>query len=176
MIRLASCSWPSRFVFAIAIFALASGSSSFGHSRAVLATETGEVAVGTSRTNPAGIGQEVRSGDLGITVLEVMRGQDARDSVLAANPYNPELPKDEEYVLILVRLRNTGISVGPTDNLLLYYDWGVIGSSNILRTVGAVAPYPALDTVEAETLLPGADIEGWVAKRVSNRRIGDSSL
>jgi hypothetical protein len=50
--------------------------------------------------------------------------------------------------------------------LLTYYDWGVTGSSNVLRTVGAVAPEPRLDTIESETLLPGGEIEGWLAKRV----------
>lgn len=166
MIRLGTCSLPSRFVIAIAIFALSQGSLSPGIFRAVLATETGQEAVGTSRTNPARIGEEVLSGDLGITVLEVKRGQGARVSVMAANPYNPELSEDEEYVLVFVRLRNAGASVGPREDLLLYYNWGVTGSSNVPRTIGAVAPAPVLDTVKAESLLPGAEVEGWIAKRV----------
>jgi len=61
---------------------------------------TGEdAAVGLSRTNPAKLGEEVLSGDLGITVLEFIRGQEAEDRVLAANETNSPLPDDQEYVL-----------------------------------------------------------------------------
>ena len=117
---------------------------------------------GTARTAPASQGTEVISGDLAITVVEVVSGEDALDRLQDVNPFNTELPNDEEHVLVLVRVRHAG-----SENQLEVdvSNFGLTASGNVLYPpVAAVPPDPQLGV----TLFPGDQAHGWVPLRVGS--------
>ncbi len=138
-------------------------SENSSHSPTPIPTPTPPLAddVGLTRGNPADLGEEVVAGDVALTVVEVVWGEEAAASVKEANPYNPELPPEQEYVAIQVRARNIGSSSEPQD-IYGAHQFGVTGSANVLYTLGAVAPEPELEA----SLLPGGEVEGWGVKRI----------
>ena len=116
---------------------------------------TGSAAPGDSRAEPTPLGQAVAAGPWRLRVLELVRGQDALDRVLAASPTNEAPREGFGYVLVNVRAENAGDRPLPLDG----NDFALTGASGLVRRfVGVQPPEPALDgTVE-----PGATREGWI--------------
>jgi hypothetical protein len=116
---------------------------------------------GTSRGAPAPFGSEVVSGNLGITVVEVIRGDEALTQLKAVSPLNPDPPADQEFVLARLRVRHTGDG-DPVDINLP--NIRLTASGNVLYPPQApvLPPEPQLEY----TLDPGDEREGWVALRV----------
>lgn len=128
-----------------------------------------ETVLGTSRDNPAGIGQEVVSGNLAVSVSEVLRGDEALSRMLAENEYN-ETPNGEwEYVLMRVQVRGLGDFSEPID--VSAFDFAITGSSNVL-VLGVIdgawyggggdPPDPELDG----GVYGGGELGGWLSKPV----------
>lgn len=122
-------------------------------------------AVGTSRANPAAVGHTMTIYYLSafdrytakVTLLEVIRGDDAWQKIKAANMFNQAPKDDTEYIAARIRFELVSIpdgkalEVSPADFKAVSaagkeYDWTT-----------AVPPEPSLRT----KLYEGASHEGW---------------
>jgi hypothetical protein len=138
------------------------------------------IAQDNSSTNPAAIGSRVRSMielgsvytniyDIAITVLETVRGKDAMDRLIAADP-KTKMPADGfEYVLARVKFEFKGRAVSDILNFDLGNDplqWVAL-SGDLIEYPGAsvTAPKPAL----VGRVKPGDSMEGWVAFAVDRK-------
>jgi len=133
-----------------------------------------------SSTNPAAIGSRVRSMvelgsvysniyDIGITVLETIRGKEAMDRLKAASPDNKMPPAGFDYILARVKFDFKGRAVSDT----IPFDLGdarlqwVALSSELTEyaRVPVTVPKPAL----VGRIKPGSSMEGWVAFAVDSK-------
>ena len=129
---------------------------------------------GTSPTNPAAIGDPVKSMielgsvaaniyDITITNLEVVRGQEALSRIKAASASNPAPPTGMEYVLARVKFELRGRYVSDTMGMNIGdapLQWIALRSDlTELAKPEVTAPAPAL----VGRVEPGKSIEGWVA-------------
>jgi hypothetical protein len=133
-----------------------------------------------SSTNPAVVGSRVRSMielgsvysniyDIGITVMETVRGKDAMDRLKAAGPDNKMPPAGFDYVLARVKFDFKGRAVSDT----IPFDLGdaplqwVALSSELIEypRVSVTVPKPAL----VGRIKPGSSMEGWVAFAVDSK-------
>ena len=112
--------------------------------------------VGQSRADPVPLGASVLAGPVVLQVLEMLRGPEAVNAILAASPSNSEPRDGMTYVAVRLAVRNAGDQPLWLDN----DDFALTGSSGLVRRfLGAQPPDPALDV----TLGPGEVGEGWVA-------------
>jgi hypothetical protein len=121
-------------------------------------------AVGYSRSNPASIGKTLPIefeliGDTftaEITLVEVIRGDDAWDLISAANMFNDPPSSGFDYILARIRFHYLSC-VPPTDT---EFDWfyfkSVSSQGQTFDEPFEVAPEPNLTPV-----YPGATTEGW---------------
>ena len=131
-----------------------------------------------SSSNPADIGFRVRSMvelgsvytniyDIAVTVLETVRGEEAMERLIAADPKNDMPDKGVEYLLARVKFELYGRAVN--DNLPFVLGDGplqwVALASNLTEypQVSVTVPDPAL----AGSVNPGDSMEGWVAFAVA---------
>src|SRR5215211_1617257 len=147
--------WVERLLIATIVLGL-------GLSQAVVitiaqeATPTSVSSIGLTRGDPAPLGDPVQAGPVELQVLDVLSGQEAVTSVLAASPTNVEPRDGTTYVAVNLAARNVGSQPLPLDN----DDFALTGDSGLVwRFLGVQAPDPALDV----TLNPGESSEGWVA-------------
>lgn len=128
-----------------------------------------------SPRNPAAIGTPVKSMielgsvytniyDIGITVLETVRGNQAMDRLKAADPKVPAPTAGFEYVLARVKFDFKGRYISDNIPFVLGDEplqWVSLSGSDLTEYdhVSIPAPKPAL----AGTLKPGNSMEGWVA-------------
>jgi len=126
----------------------------------------------TDNPIPYGASVEVSLGLLGlgpsaeITVLEVIRGQEAWDKIYIANIYNSRAPEGFEWMLVKVRI----VSKSSTDQTA-----NVGPSLFAVRSGGRLTEYfdvamdvccledVKLQPLEDAQLYGGAEIEGWIA-------------
>jgi hypothetical protein len=132
--------------------------------------------IGYSRSNPAPIGTVLtiqfdwigKTYSVKITLLEIIRGEEAWTRIQEANMFNAA--PDQGYEYILVKIRFEYIS-GPTADTAytvskVYFD--VISEKGAeYPVVSVVPPTPNLDT----TLYPGASNEGWAGYLVATNDI-----
>lgn len=112
---------------------------------------------GMSRQNPIPIGQVVSVPNWELQVLEMKRGEEAWQMILAANQFNEPAAEGMEYVLARVKARN--ISTVEEERSISQADFSLTGSKYIkYDTAYIVSPEPALDA----SLFPNGEAEGWV--------------
>jgi hypothetical protein len=147
--------WVERLLIATIVLGL-------GLSQAVVitiaqeATPTSVSSIGLTRADPAPLGDPVQAGPVELQVLDVLSGQEAVASILAASPTNVEPRDGTTYVAVNLAARNTGSQPLWLDN----DDFAMTGDSSLLwHFLGAQPPDPALDV----TLNPGESTKGWVA-------------
>ncbi|HSW38216.1 MAG TPA: hypothetical protein VLL97_01840 [Acidobacteriota bacterium] len=133
-----------------------------------------------SSTNPAGIGDRVRSMvelgsvysniyDIAVTVLEIARGSEAMNRLRAENAKSPAPAEGSEYILARIRFELNGRAL----NHKLTFELGdaplqwVALSEQLIEypQVAVAAPAPRL----AGTVHPGRSVEGWVAFAVNRK-------
>lgn len=123
---------------------------------------------GMARSNPLPFGELHATGDWDLQVLEVVRGQEALDRLLAANQFNELPPEGYEYVLVNMFARYTGTSTTP-QNVDKFWLQST-GDARILHSYASVVePTPAFQA----TLLPGGEVTGWATFLA---RTGESNL
>jgi hypothetical protein len=107
---------------------------------------------------PAGIG-EMTSGPLWqIELVEVVRGPDAFDAVMAASEFNDPPGDGMEYLLLLVDLRNVGSTDEPT--AMTGFSFSLFAAAGTeLEMPFITIPSPGIDV----ELFPGGRHRGWVA-------------
>ena len=117
----------------------------------ILEPET--TAIGSTIDNPAPFGHAVRVYGTGldtgsihdVTVVDVVRGEDANAVVQAAYQFNPPPQQGIDYLLALVRIRYVKGDEGRTD-WLHQVDFGMLSSDGIkyFSFLGVVPPRPFL--------------------------------
>ena len=113
---------------------------------------------GGARDNPFPFGELAETGDWDLQVLEVVRGEDASDMLLEANPFNEPPPDGYEYVLVNMFARYTGDSneVQEIDSFWLRST----GEARIkYPNIYPVTPEPVFDA----SLFNGGEVTGWTA-------------
>ncbi len=112
---------------------------------------------GKDKSNPAPKIDKVITEDWEISVVEVIRGPEAWNMVLAANQFNDPPDDGFEYVAIKVYVHNIGSTDEATD--VSMYSFNTTGSAGILHDVpSVVGPEPVLSV----SLYPGGEFEGWI--------------
>ncbi len=112
---------------------------------------------GKDRSKPALKTDKVITEDWEMSVVEVIRGPEAWNMVLAANQFNDPPADGFEYVAIKVYVHNIGTKDEATD--INKYSFNTTGSAGILHDVPSVVePEPALSV----SLYPGGEFEGWI--------------
>jgi len=113
--------------------------------------------VGTSRANPIPLGSVGSAAQWDIQVLEVLRGDDAWDELLAASTWNEPPAEGFEYVVAKIAAERTG---NDEAKAISSVDFEVTGSGAVLYQVPWLTnPEPELDA----ELLPGGSTEGWLS-------------
>ncbi len=124
--------------------------------------------LGTQRSAPAALGEDVRGSTWGASVLEVFRGEAALEMLTEANSFNEPPAEGHEYVL--VRLRGHNLSREDTFGNMREADFKVTGNENVLYARQfLVGPEPDFNFY----LFPGGSGEGYVAFQV---RVEDTGL
>ncbi len=136
-----------------------------------------------SSTNPADVGSRVRSMvelgsvysniyDTAITVVEIIRGEEAMSRLETAAPGNPKPADGSEYVLVRIKFELKGRYVSDKLNFDLGDDplqWVALSSDlTEYPRVSVKVPQPPL----AGIVKPGDSVEGWVAFAVDKNDTG----
>lgn len=111
---------------------------------------------GLSRSSPASLGETVTTDDWEITVLDMIRGDEAWAAVQTANQFNEPPNEGMEYVAVKLAVRY----IGTVDRAVNIdgSEFDLTGEHNILyNRPSIVDPTPALDVY----LYPGGQYEGW---------------
>lgn len=113
--------------------------------------------LGEERANPASFGQTVVTDDWELTVLDVVRGNEALVLVQEANQFNEPPAPGMEYVAVRLRVRN----IATEDEAELFSDgyFRLVDEANVEYDLPSVVePEPPLDI----ELYPDGLYEGWV--------------
>lgn len=117
--------------------------------------------LGRKREDPAPFGETVITDDWEVTVIEVMRGEEAWDKLLEASEYKEAPAEAMEYVLVKIRARN--ISTEDADAFISGSLFQVADSEKEpLEPPSVHDPEPPL----ALRLFPGGQAEGWMTHQV----------
>lgn len=130
----------------------------------IMSTESGK-----SKDTPAKLGENLVGQDWEVSVLEVLRGEEALARIMQANQFNSEPEAGKEYVAVRLRVRSLASS--NPDELALVNGalLKITGEKGVIyEKPFAVAPDPKLDA----TLFPGASIEGWDVLEVAEGEAG----
>lgn len=115
--------------------------------------------LGKDANNPAPISQKVISQDWEITVVEVIRGEQAFAMLKEADEFNNPPPEGMEYIAAKVRLRY----IGTEDEAVSFDKYAylaTLGDKGQLYTAPTTYdPQPELRV----TLYPGGEYEGWIS-------------
>lgn len=121
----------------------------------------GDTTAGASRAEPAGLGIKIFESPWEVHVLQVIRGDEAYEAIMAANEFNDPPREGFEYLLLQIYVRNLD-KVEEAHQI----DGGVFhatGDSNVLyRYPWIVEPEPQLDA----RLYPGGEWTGWLAQEI----------
>jgi len=115
--------------------------------------------LGADPREPAALGQTLVTEDWELEALEVRRGAEAWDMLLAANAFNDPPPDGLEYLLVRVRVRalhadDEAVYLGGSAYFRARADDG-----RVFDPPAVVVPEPGLDA----RLFPGGSHTGWVA-------------
>jgi hypothetical protein len=129
---------------------------------AAVADRAQSKAVGESPGTAARLGQEVVTDDWGVTAVEVLRGDAARDLVERANPQNPPPAEGLEFVAVELRARYRGRTEQP----------GLISATQFKTIDGDGNAYPMPNVIDVEPsltrlMLPGGEHTGWAVFQVA---------
>jgi hypothetical protein len=123
--------------------------------------------LGTDRASPAPFGETVTTEDWQVTVLEVVRGDEAWQMAQEANQFNDPPDEGMEYVAARVNVRY--ISTTDKAETIDGSSFNTTGSANTLYDLPLVVdPEPALDVA----LFPGGEYEGWVVLQAAQGETG----
>jgi hypothetical protein len=115
--------------------------------------------LGTDRSDPAPINEKVITEDWEVTVLEVVRGDEAWRMANEASSNNEPPASGMEYIAVYSRVR----SISSEDNPKLVFGNGGLfattGSENVVYDDSAVMYLP--DPALACFVYPGGECEGW---------------
>ena len=112
---------------------------------------------GATRANPVSLGAVGSAVQWDIQVLEVIRGDDAWDALLAASEWNDPPSDGFEYVLVKIATERTGDNEAKEIGSV---DFDITGSEAVLyESPWLTNPDPELDA----ELLPGGTTEGWLS-------------
>ena len=115
---------------------------------------------GATRANPVSLGAVGSAAQWDIQVLEVIRGDDAWDALLAASEWNDPPSDGFEYVLVKIATERTGDNEAKEIGSV---DFDITGSEAVLyESPWLTNPDPELDA----ELLPGGTTEGWLSLTV----------
>ncbi|NUM48200.1 MAG: DUF4352 domain-containing protein [Anaerolineales bacterium] len=124
--------------------------------------------LGTERTSPAPKDQIVITEDWEVSIVEVIRGEDAWTMVQEANQFNDPPDEGMEYIAVKVHVRN--ISTDDQSTSIDSFYFKTTGSASVLYDLPSVVdPEPALDA----NLYPGGEFEGWIIVQVA---IGETNV
>lgn len=123
--------------------------------------------LGTDRDHPAPLGETVTTEDWQLTILEVVRGDEAWQMAQEANEFNDPPEEGMEYIAIHVRARNVSSTDSPT---LVDGTWfKATGTENVLYDWPSVVdPSPALEC----ELFAGGECQGWVILQAAQGETG----
>lgn len=117
---------------------------------------------GKDRNAPVSMSEKVITEDWELSVIEVIRGDEAWTMVQEANQFNDPPLDGFEYIAVKLHLRYIG-----TKDEATYVDnsyFKTTGSAGILHdSPFVVVPDPALDA----SLYPGGECEGWIVVQAS---------
>ncbi len=119
--------------------------------------------LGTSRDNPAAIGETAITERWAVTLLEVVRGQEALDMIMAANEFNSPPEEGVEYILARVQARNIS-----SDEEAEWIDSGNFEVAGELNEVYSSPYFTTPDPMLDWQAYPGAELEGWVALQATD--------
>jgi hypothetical protein len=113
---------------------------------------------GSSRFTPAPFGATVATDKWQVTVLEVIRGDEAWQMVQATNQFNEAPGEGMEYVAVKVRVEYITTDQAAETTRVSDAWLKATGEANVLYdNPSVVDPEPALDA----DLFPGGQAEGW---------------
>lgn len=122
---------------------------------------------GTERNNPATLEDKIITENWEISVIDVVRGDDAWAMVLEANQFNDPPEEGMEYIAIKLHVRNIGTK-DEAENIDIS-SFNTTGDAGVLYDPAyAVAPDPRLDAY----LFPGGELEGWIVVQVAKDETG----
>ncbi len=128
---------------------------------------TGDQTSGVAVDDPASAGTVLATEEWEVTVLEMLRGDEAWDALYEANEYNSEPDEGMEYVLVRLNVRNITYEDAPR-----HVGWSmfeIVGDNKeIYDTVFVTTPEPELDA----WLYPDGEAEGWVALQAAEDESG----
>jgi hypothetical protein len=132
-----------------------------------------ETKVGIAREAPGKLNEPVTSPVYQVTVLEVVRGEDAAAKIKEANQFNDPAPEGQEFLLLRVHVRALA-GDGPDKTVNIDSNWfKVTGEKNVVYDrPSTVPPEPSLDA----TLYPGGEAEGWVVVSAATGEKGLSTI
>ncbi len=114
--------------------------------------------VGAEQSQPAGIGQITTSANWEVQLLQVVRGAEAWQRLLAANRFNNPPEEGFEFVLAQLRIRYIGSDEGPHHvNRHTHFAVRNWHTEAWQRSTG-IAPKPELEAA----LFPGGEVVGWL--------------
>ena len=113
--------------------------------------------VGVEPGLPAGIGDVTVGTSWQIELVEVVRGPEALDAVLAANDFNDPPDDGTEYLLLLFDMRNIGLTDAP--RAMTEFSFRLFDASGAeLDMPFITVPSPGIDV----ELFPGGQHRGWI--------------
>jgi len=122
-----------------------------------------------TRSAPVPLGETVSTEQWSVTVLEVVKGDEAWTMVKAADESNHPPVEGMQYVAIRARVRNIDAEGGVRFMMSNDY-FRVTGDANVVYPPpSVVAPSPILDA----NLYPGGEHEGWVVEQAAE---GETNL
>jgi len=124
--------------------------------------------IGKERNNPALLSEKVTTDNWEISIVEVIRGDEAWNMALAANQYNDPPEDGFEYIAVKAYVHN--ISTEDVATNVSDFDFNTTGSNGVLHDVPSVVdPDPAFDI----TLYPDGEYEGWMILQVG---VGETEI
>lgn len=118
--------------------------------------------LGEERANPAPLGETLVTDNWEVTILEVVRANEALVLVQEANQFNEAPDPGMEYIAVRARVRNIASDDEPEDISDSYFR--LVDEMNVeYDTPSVVEPEPQLDIA----LYPGGEYEGWVVLQTS---------
>jgi hypothetical protein len=123
--------------------------------------------LGTDRDHPAPFGETITTKDWQVTILEVVRGDEAWQMAQEANEFNDPPEEGMEYLAILVQARNISTTDSPT---MVDGTWfKATGAENVLYDWPSVVdPSPAFEC----ELFAGGRCQGWVMLQAAQGETG----
>lgn len=123
--------------------------------------------LGKERNNPAPLADKIITDDWEISVLDVIRGDEAWKMVQEANQFNDPPTEGMEYIAAKILAHN--ISTEDKAESIDGSFFNTTGSASVLYDLPSVVdPDPSLDI----SLYPGGEYEGWIVVQAAKDETG----